>query len=188
MKKITILSLLFLALPVFAHAHAEGEKIQLKDHYLEYAFIPEEAKLNVQQSVQITIEQSKTFEPVVGMPLWIRLSSPSGKVLFTSNNFVTNNIGPVTASFLPTEAGEYTVDVKLLDTDEQGSFTLSVPTAAAAAPSNETLNNQESHADIMPEKNVPIAKIFILGCAIAIVGLFIVLGRRRSQNHDDDVD
>lgn len=185
--RIALLTIIACILPVATLAHADGEKVETESHFIEYALIPEEGTAEKQQNVQITIEDKETFEPVFDVPLWIRVTSPSG-VIFSSDDFVTNSAGPLSVSFYPYEAGDYEVAVELTDTGEKSTFPLVIGGGDTIVKNTEFTDVEDDVVENQEEAESEISEavwyLLIIGLGIFVAVLFAILGRQRSERHD----
>ncbi len=124
----SLVIVLLFAVPVVAFAHSEGEAQLLGEYRIEFSLVPEQPTVGVQQSFLLGIENPDDFSSVGDVPVWFRITGSAG-VLFTTDHVVSSETEFITASFLPLQHGEYTVDVKTsqaIDTEDMVSFSFTV--------------------------------------------------------------
>lgn len=153
-----------LLLPATVFAHAEGDKMPLGEYVVEYSFIPQAASVGVQQSILLGVEDQETSEPVAGVPLWVRLSSPDG-IVFSTNNLVSGDAELITLDFLPGTAGDYLLTMRQSgDTKEELQIRFTVQGEDGVALTDNPATNSGSPL---------LQKITIVFLVIAII-LFVI--------------
>ena|SRR3989338_2392410 len=101
-------------LSALTYAHLEGEAIKTKSYRFEFTFI-NTPNIDSDNAIVVKIENSEGL-PLSNKSVWMRISK-NNNVLFSSNNFITDDSGSVIISYKFTDYGKYNIDASVVSNE-----------------------------------------------------------------------
>lgn len=118
-----LLFVIILINSINSYAHVESDAITTNKHRFEIGFVSP-AKVDADNQILIRVEDLQG-SPVVNKSAWIRISD-NDKVLFSSNNFITDDTGAIILSYRFHDYGRYSIDISALSSKELAHYSFEI--------------------------------------------------------------